>query len=181
MRPQPTENQKRAQQDGFEVEPERHCDLRLVYNLPHDEVTVITQPARRRHIARTITTPLIMDFDEEGMMIGMQLTTSLTPTDRHHELDVARALRPFKACDNITQENGIGYVYVRNWDPYSEDEVAYVIEADGELDLAHDGGLVAIRVPRTTADYELDPFAAFFGLPWVAETSAGALSQFGLM
>jgi len=152
-----------------------------VYNVPDDELAIIMQPARRRQVARTITTPLIMDFDEEGMMIGLQLTNTLAATDRHHELDIARVLRPFKACDNITQEAQIGYVYVRAWEPYGDDEVAYVIEADGLLDLAHDGGLLTIRVPRTHPEYELDPFAAFYGLSWTAETNGGTLSQFGLM
>ncbi len=180
MRPETADSRKQAQRDMFEIEHERHCDLQLVYDVPNDELAVILQPARRAHVARTVLAQLTMDFDEDGLMIGMQMTSSINASPAL-DLDVAQALRPFKACDNVTLDDQLGYIYVRAWEPY-EDEVAYVVEGDAYFDLAGDGGLLAVRIPRTTRDYELDPFSAFSGLQWKAEVAGGgSLSQFGLM
>lgn len=182
MRTQPSENRKRNRRELFEIEHERHCYVRLVYDVPSDELAIILQPARRRQVLRTVLSSLTLDFDLDGQMIGVQLQNRLHPQDRHMDFDLPRALRPFKACDNVTLEDQTGYVYVRAWDPYGyEDEVAYAVDAEAELDLGHDGGLIAIRVARTTSEYELDPFSAFTGLPWDAEVGGGAsLNQFGV-
>lgn len=181
MRPYSAEQRNRSRRDDFEIEPERHCDLKLIYNVPHDELVIILQPAKRFHVTRTVSSTVTMDFDEEGSIIGVQLLGTMHPSERSQELDLNRALKPFRACDNITLEDQVGYVHVRAWEPYGDEDIAYVIEAEGQFDLAHDGGLLAVHVPRNTRDYELDPFAAFVGLPWVAEVTGGErLNQFGL-
>lgn len=181
MRSFPAENRDPSNRDQFEIEHERHCDFRLVYNVPKDEVSLILQPARRRHVARTAPYPLTLDFDEEGLMIGVQLGGPQRAGRRSRGLDLTRALQPFANCDNITMDSQIGYVHLRTWDNYGDDEVAFVMEVDGHLDLASDGGLIAVRLPRSAPDYEFDPFAAFWGLTWHAEVEGGdSLSQYGL-
>lgn len=180
MRSFPAENRDPSNRDRFEIEHERHCDLRLIYNVPADEVSIILQPARRAHVADAVTCPLTLDFDEDGLMIGVQLGAPSRPR-RGREIDLAQALEPFSACDNITLDKDLAYVHLRAWEPYGDDDVAFVMEVDGTLDLASDGGLLAVHLPRSAPDYEFDPFNAFWGLTWSAEVEGGgSLSQYGL-
>jgi hypothetical protein len=180
MRAQTFVNRMGTKRDVFEIEHDHHCDLRLIYHVPTDELAVILQPARRRQAARTVYSPLTLDFDAEGQMIGMQLTGALHTPDRSQDLDVSRALRPFRTCDNVTSEDQLGYVYVRPWDQYEDEDIAYTIEVEGTFDLSPDGGLITVRLARSTPEYEVDPFLAFYGLPWSAEVDGGTLNQFGL-
>ncbi|MFN8499585.1 MAG: hypothetical protein U0641_17170 [Anaerolineae bacterium] len=180
MRTQPSEDRNRRTRDFFEIEPERYCDLRLIYDVPADQVVIVLQPARRRQAARSVSAPLTMDFTDDGQMIGIHLTPFVDPETHRYAVDLARALRPFKACDNITADDHGGYIQIRPWDPY-DDEAAYGMNAEAQFDLATDGGLIALRIARTTDEYELDPFISFYGLPWQAEvTNGNLLNQFGI-
>mgnify|MGYP001022798692 CR=1 FL=1 len=105
MRTQSSEDRKRRARDFFEIEPERYCDLRLIYDVPADQVVVVLQPARRRQAARTVSSPLTMDFTDDGQMIGIHLTPFVDPGTHRYAVDLARALRPFKACDNIADNS----------------------------------------------------------------------------